>query len=284
MCPRTSSATARPPRMPGLKASMTAAARSALGGRTLGLECSSTTTTGVSVPSSASTTASSRATCPPCRSRVAVEQPSPVRATVSPSTTTARSAARADATASASWAGSTGAAAETGGRGCPSGKSGPSGSGTRVSISAPRACVTVQDDGTEAVEDTLDGLAGMTVGHPVHLAGRAGPVAEVGLGVVGVGSEDGHGAREVAHGIRQRAVVGEEHERAPGDLEGERGVIGGADDEPLALGVRRSGVLEEAELELESQDATGRLVDLAFVEQAAGHGLLRGLEEGWRRH
>ena len=47
--------------------------------------------TGVPVAMSSS----SRAICAPCRSRVAVEQPSPVRATVSPMTATTQSAASA---------------------------------------------------------------------------------------------------------------------------------------------------------------------------------------------
>ena len=76
----------------------------------------------------------------------------------------------------------------------------------------------VGHDRPEAVEDGLDRVARVAVGHPVDLAGRSGPVAEVGLRVVGVGTEDGDrargGAERVggARGIRERAVVGEEDE------------------------------------------------------------------------
>ena len=72
--PNTASATARPPSMPGLKPSRIAAARLAEGGSTSGLLFTSTTTIGLPVFSSAS----SSATCPPCSSSVAVLFSSPM--------------------------------------------------------------------------------------------------------------------------------------------------------------------------------------------------------------
>lgn len=46
-------------------------------------------------------------------------------------------------------------------------------------------------DGFDAVEYGGDRFAWMAVGHPVDLSGVAGPVAELGLRVVGQRSDDG---------------------------------------------------------------------------------------------
>nr|WP_033430172.1 hypothetical protein [Saccharothrix syringae] len=143
--PSSTSATACPPRMPGLATHSSAASR-VDSGSTSGLEASRTTTSGVPVAARAS----SRAIWPPTRSRVAVEHPSPTNSTRSPTTATTQSASRAAATASAISASSGGLGTTTCGRGWPSGKVSPSGSGARVRMSAPRACTTSQPGGTWA--------------------------------------------------------------------------------------------------------------------------------------
>ena len=93
--PKTASAIARPPSMPGLKPSRIARARFTDGGSTSGLLLTSTTTIGLPVFSSASR----RATCPPCISRVAVLFSSPMKSRWSPTTATITSEACAAATA-----------------------------------------------------------------------------------------------------------------------------------------------------------------------------------------
>jgi hypothetical protein len=121
--------------MPGLKALTSAAAFSADGGSTWGLDASSTTTIGVPVVASAS----SKAVCAPKSSSVAVLRHSPISGIASPTTATTTSAARASATAWASSAASGGAGLATGGRGWPSSKLAPSGSSLISAMSAPRA-------------------------------------------------------------------------------------------------------------------------------------------------
>ena len=82
-----------------------------------------------------------------------------------------------------------------------------------------------------------DHLARVAVGQPVGLARGAGPVAELGVRVVGVRARSTAigPARASPASERQRAVVAQQHQRAPGDLEVELGVLGRADDRGLAL-------------------------------------------------
>ena len=112
----------------------------------------------------------------------------------------------------------------------------------------------------------------MTVGHPADLAGAAGPVAELVLGVVGeradhgdalargrvTGAGDRFGRRRVE---RQSAVVASAGQR-PRERASRftRLVILGADDGLDALLVRQTRVLEQAEAELEREDAREQCV------------------------
>ena len=134
-----------------------------------------------------------------CSSSVAVDRPSPTSSMRSPTTATTTSAASrggdrlGDQRGVGRRPGTT-----TCGRGWPSGKNSPSGSAPSVRMSAPRACVTVQPSGTWARKPSstvCDHLARVAVGQPVGLAGGAGPVAELGVRVVGVRADDGDRAR-----------------------------------------------------------------------------------------
>lgn len=150
-----------------------------------------------------------------------------------------------------------------------------------------------RDMRAEAVEHGTDHGAGLPVRQPVGLAGGTGPVAQLGLRVVGVGPDDGDRARcrprpcdgapvlarREPAGQREGAVVGEQDQRAAGGLQIQHGVAGAADDLGLPGGVGVAGVLEQAELELEGEDTPYRRVDLRLVQRALGDGVLRALEE-----
>ncbi len=153
----------------------------------------------------------------------------------------------------------------------------------------------------EAVEHGRRHLARVAVRQPVGLARRARPVAELRVVVVRVRADDGDrpggrpgrgegpavgragGTVEPAR-EREGAVVGEEHEGAARDLEVHRGVLGRRDDRLLARDVRPPRVLEQAEAELEREDAPDGGVDRRLLDEAAVHRLERALEEARRRH
>ena len=70
------------------------------------------------------------------------------------------------------------------------------------------------------------------------------------------------------------AVVAQQHERAARGLEVERRGVGLRDHGALALDVGQAGVLEEAQVELEGEDAADGLIDERLVQEALRDGLL----------
>jgi hypothetical protein len=102
------------------------------------------------------------------------------------------------------------------------------------------------------------------------------------MGIVGVRADDRHRTLLPRHG--QGAVVAQQHQRTAGHLEVEGHVLLGRDDLGLAGGLGAARVLEQAQLELEREDAAHRLVDLGLVQQALLDRVQRALEELRRRH
>ena len=207
-----------------------------LAGRTEGLDWISTTMTGVPV----STSASSRAICAPCSSSVAVDLPSPVRATVSPSTTTTQSACRALRGRPRRSSLVSGAAGRTAGPGLPV-RVGLAGrvDDQPVPMSAPRACVMVQFAGAmrgsrrarwwSASRGCPSGIQWIWPEAPAQSPSwacwssafgtdhAAIPVAEARPSAPGTGRRK-----------RQGAVVAEQHQGAARHLQVDRGVLGGS--------------------------------------------------------
>ena len=182
--------------------------------------------------------------------------------------------------------------------GCPSGRPRRRDPGSRCRSSAPRAYVIVQSgrhDRAESVEHGLHGLARVTVRHPVDLAGRAGPVTEHDCGSSAFGPMTATGgsasgvARSPSFGRdrldRQRAVVAQQHQRAPRQS---RGSAGGAHrSRSPAPGARRS--VSRGSSNRPSWNFTRRIRRTALSisrlgDQPARHRLLGGLEEARRGH
>ena len=126
------------------------------------------------------------------------------------------------------------------------------------------------DELFESVEDCGDHAARLAVGHPGDLAGVARPVAQLVLGVVGKRADDGDAF--AGGGERQRPVVIQQDCGFTGDAQIEMLMGVAADDFFDAPFIGQSGVFEQAETELEREDAAHCGVDQRFVQQAGVHG------------
>ena len=116
----------------------------------------------------------------------------------------------------------------------------------------------------QAVEHGGDHVARLAVRHPGNLTGVAGPVAELVLGVVSERTYHGDALGRVL-GERQGAVVAQQGDGFAGEFQVGLLVFGGTDDRLDAFGVRQARVLEQAEAELQGQDARNGIVDQRFV-------------------
>ena len=205
-----------------------------------------------------------------------MDRPSPVRATVSPTTATTQSASRAARPLPAIIAGVGRGRHEQRGSGLAvrEGRAGRVGhQPADVRAAGVGDGPVRRGDGAEAVEHGRSWLARVAVGQPVDLAGGAGPVAELGVRVVGVRADDRNGSAEsrwrrptvgaggqaAARGSVPSLRSSTSDRRATSRLRA--ACSAAADDLGLPLRIRAAGVLEQAELELEGQDAADGVVD-----------------------
>ena len=116
----------------------------------------------------------------------------------------------------------------------------------------------------QAVEHGGNHVSRLAIRHPRDLTGVAGPVAELVLGVVSERTYHGDALGRVL-GERQGAVVAQQGDGFAGEFQVGLLVFGGTDDRLDAFGVRQARVLEQAEAELQGQDARNGIVDQRFV-------------------
>ncbi len=130
----------------------------------------------------------------------------------------------------------------------------------------------------ETVKHGGDHVSRLAVRHPIHLAGIAGPIAQLILGVIGERADDGDAL--VRRGReRQCAIVLEQRHGFTGDLQVEILMVFGSDDRLDALLVRQTRILEQAQAEFEREDAGHGLIDQRFVQQSVPYGLDGAIEK-----
>ena len=94
----------------------------------------------------------------------------------------------------------------------------------------------------------------MAVRHPIDLSGIAGPITQLGLCVVGERADHGDAFRIVC-GERQGSVVLKQRHGFASQLEVEPLMLVGADGRVDTFLIRQARILEQAQTELECENA-----------------------------
>ena len=116
----------------------------------------------------------------------------------------------------------------------------------------------------EPVKDGGDHAARLAFRHPIDLAGIAGPIAQLFLGVVGQRAHDGDALARSGR-ERQCAIVLEQRHGFARDLQVELLMGLGADNRFDALLVRQTRILEQTQAELQRENARHGLIDQRFI-------------------
>ena len=124
----------------------------------------------------------------------------------------------------------------------------------------------------EPVKHGGDHLTRLAIRHPIDLTGIAGPIAQLLLRVIGKRAHHGDAfARRSRE--RQCAVILQQRHGFACDLQVELLMGFGADNRLDALLVRQTRIFEQAQAELECEDAGHGFVDQRLIQQAGLHGL-----------